>query len=106
MGIIPTSSGSTRTGSITSWSYKIREENCSNIAIPFEKIYDILHDKKDTIKDLCNDLNLKAYFSVITHLKLGNTPLNGISNNILSFIVETNAELVFDMYCYNENGGV
>ena len=40
------------------------------------------------------------------HLEPGNYPLDNISNEILAFIVSTNAELGFDLYCYNENNGV
>jgi hypothetical protein len=69
-------------------------------------MYNILQDKKNIIRELCDDLKLEAYFTVSAHLKCGNSPLSCIPNYILSFIAETKAELGFDIYCYNENNNV
>ncbi|MCL2859040.1 MAG: DUF4279 domain-containing protein [Oscillospiraceae bacterium] len=88
---------------MTEWVLTIREEKCQDISIPFIKIINSLKDKKDIIKTLCNDLELTPYFTVIIHLKTGNRPLNGIPNDIISFISSINAGIGFDLYCYDKN---
>ena len=51
-------------------------------------------------------MNLKVYFTVSMHLKCGTHPLDNIPNEILAFIVSINAEIGFDIYCYNENSKI
>lgn len=86
------------------WSYEVREKNCDNIAVPFNKIYNLFREKVDDINNLCNDINIIADFTVIIYTKTGNTALNCISKEILSFVASIHAKIGFDLYCYEDNG--
>ena len=87
----------------THWSYKVREEYCDDISIPFDKILNVFNGKASIINKLCKDMNLYTFFSVIIHVKTGNRPLNDISKEALSFVASINATIGFDLYCYDED---
>ena len=87
----------------TYWSYKIREKDCRDISVPFEKIYEIFGNKVTIINELCRELELEANFTVNIHVKCGNRPLSEIPKEIITFASSINASMGFDLYCYDED---
>ena len=85
------------------WIYTAVEDNCDDISIPSMNLYNILNDKAEIINELCSKYGLIVTFSVIISLKLGNTPLAKMSKEFISFLAKINAEIGFDLYCYDDN---
>jgi hypothetical protein len=84
----------------TEWSIEMCEENCTDVAIPFERMLSILAAKSKTIRTVCCDYNLEACFVVVIHMKDGNSPEVVLSREIVAFAASINAEIGFDLYCY------
>ena len=85
------------------WYYEIREKNCDDMLVPFQKLVDIFKEKTEIINQLCSNLNLEVSLVTVIHAKIGNRPLNGISKEIVKFMASIDADMGFDLYCYNEN---
>ena len=86
---------------VTHWNLEIRENNCNDISIPLEKIYDLLSNKIDVIGTLCDDLNLEIDFTIVIHAKYDDLPLIQIPKQFISFIALINAEIGMDFYFYH-----
>jgi len=71
--------------------------------VPFQKLVDIFKEKTEIINQLCSNLNLEVSLVTVIHAKIGNRPLNGISKEIVKFMASIDADMGFDLYCYNEN---
>ncbi|MCV42291.1 DUF4279 domain-containing protein [Listeria monocytogenes] len=57
-----------------------------------------LQGKENIINSLCNDLNLKAIFTVVINMENGDGPELVLTKEIISFISSINAEVGFDIY--------
>jgi len=86
------------------WVYEVIENNCDNINIPSNKMLDILYNKMEIINDLCKKYRLEVHFTFVISVKIGNSPLSKISKEFISFASSINAQMGFDLYCYEEDG--
>ena len=85
------------------WELEIIEEYCDIITTPFQKLYDILHDKVDIINDICKELNFTVMLVVILHVKAGNVPLCSIPANAIKLAAALNTEIGIDLYSYESD---
>ena len=84
----------------TLWCIDIKEENCIAVSILFEKLLNILDGKSEIIRAVCNDYNLETAFEVVIHMKDGDSPEVILPREVISFASAINAEIGFDLYCY------
>jgi len=106
MGIIPTEARTKddfpcQDFAHTSWSIDILEEECYTVDKPFDKLLGLLDGKEKIIISLCEELGIKASFSIVIHMNSGRNPEIVLSNKIISFASSINAhEIGFDIYSY------
>jgi len=86
----------------TIWSLEIKEENCIAVSLLFDKLIDILEEKSGVIRNICNDYNIEASFEVTIHCQDGDNPELVLTREIISFAASINAEISFDLYCYEQ----
>ena len=84
----------------THWDYKIEQENCQEVSIPFKKMYDILYNKSDIINKIANSFELNIEFLVVIHAESERNIINEIPKEIISFLSSINASLTIDSYYY------
>ena len=84
----------------TIWSLEIIEENCEAVSIVFEKLLDSLKGKEEIIRNICDDYDIEAGFVVVIHCQDGDNPEIVLPREIISFAAAINAEIGFDLYCY------
>ncbi|EAK9821936.1 DUF4279 domain-containing protein [Listeria monocytogenes] len=82
----------------TSWELETEKEFCKAVCWQFEKLIRQLQGKRNIINSLCNDLNLKAIFTVVINMENGDGPELVLTKEIISFISSINAEVGFDIY--------
>lgn len=105
IGIVPTmarTKGSLPPNALayTIWAINIKEENCIAVSILFERMLSILDGKANIINELCNDYSLATGFEVVIHMKDGDSPEVVLPREVISFAAAINAEIGFDIYCY------
>jgi hypothetical protein len=108
IGVIPTK---TRTKSnfppqglaCTGWVLETGHENCLAVDIQFKKILKMLEGKANIIKTVCGEYNLEASFTVSIHMMHGERPEMVLPREVISFAAAINAEIGFDLYCYEED---
>ena len=84
----------------TLWCIEIKEEYCIAISILFERLLDILDGKTKILNNLCKEYNLKTSFEVVIHMKDGDSPEVVLPRKVVSFAAAIDAEIDFDLYCY------
>ena len=84
----------------TIWWFEVEEENCIAVSILFKKLLIILDSKSKIINAICNDYGLETGFEVVIHCQDGNNPELVLTREIVAFAASINAEIGFDLYCY------
>lgn len=84
----------------TEWSIDLVEENCIAVSFLFEKLLNVLSGKEKLITQVCDDFNLEAGFVVVIHMKDGDSPEVILPREVVAFAAAINAEIGFDLYCY------
>jgi len=84
----------------TVWALEIKEGNCIAVSIVFEKLLTILQDKEEIINRICSDYSTKTGFEVVIHAQDGDLPEIVLPREVVSFAAAINAEIGFDLYCY------
>ena len=84
----------------TIWAMEVKEEHCIAICFLFERLLNVLAPKKNLITSVCEDYNLEASFEVIIHMKDGDSPEVVLPREVIAFAASINAEISFDLYCY------
>ncbi len=84
----------------TLWALGIKHYNCNGIYVLFEELIDILENKTEIIRGICKDYSIETSFEVIIHMKDGDSPEVVLPRKIISFAAAINAEIGFDIYCY------
>jgi hypothetical protein len=84
----------------TLWVMEVKEEHCWGVRSLFEEMLDILRGKEVLIKEICDDYSLEVNFEVVIHMKDGDSPEVVLPREVVSFAAAINAEIGFDIYCY------
>ena len=84
----------------TVWTIEVFEKECWAISAPLEKLFKILEGKAKTIKFLCEEYELEAIIVITIHMNHGERPEMDIPREFISFAGFINAEIGFDLYCY------
>lgn len=84
----------------TIWALSIKEERCKAICFLFEELLNMLRPKEKLITDICKDYNIEASFEVVIHMQDGDGPEIVLPREVISFAATINAEIGFDIYCY------
>ncbi|MCL2081843.1 MAG: DUF4279 domain-containing protein [Oscillospiraceae bacterium] len=105
IGIIPTrtrtrDSFPLGTLAYTTWEICVEKKRCAAVSILFEELVDILSGKSEILCELCKEYDLETNFEVVIHMQDGDSPEVVLSRKILFFATSINAEIGFDLYCY------
>jgi len=105
MNIIPTETRISDSFKITyfahtEWSIEIIETDCRAVSVVFEKLIDLLKDKKEIIRDICSK-NIEVGFTVVIHQKKEDSLEIVLSREIINFSASIEAEIGFDLYYYD-----
>jgi len=84
----------------TIWAIEIEEYNCIAISLLFEKLLAIIKSKGAIIRDICSDCDAEVGFVIVAHYQDGSKPELTLTREIISFAASINAEIGFDIYCY------
>jgi len=82
------------------WRIEVREDDCIALSIVSDKLLAIFDGKLEILKTICNDYNLKVSIEVVIHMKDGDSPEVVLHGDIISLAASINAEIGFDIYCY------
>lgn len=85
-----------------------RKETVWEIGTNYEETYDIndqimqvtnlLQNKEDTIKKLCDEFKLQCLFMIVIVINEGETPATYINKEFIRLAYKLNAEIDFDIY--------
>ena len=84
----------------TEWYIEITKEKCFAVSIPFGEMVHLLESKTGIINKLRSELNLEVTFVVAIHMQSEENPEIVLRQDSVSFAASINAEIVFDLYCY------
>lgn len=84
----------------TVWSMERKKDNCIAVSDVFEKLINVLKGKEEIIKKFCSDYGIETSFEVVIHMNDGDSPKIVLPREIVSFAASVNAEIGFDIYCY------
>jgi len=84
----------------TEWSIEFCQEKCKAVSILFKMLIDLLGGKEDIIRSICNEHDIEAGFVIVIHMENANGPEILLPREAVSFAASINAEIGFDLYCY------
>ncbi|MDO4907525.1 DUF4279 domain-containing protein [Neisseria sp.] len=81
----------------TVWSYQTGIRDSFDLEEQFSIIFNLFESKKDVIKDLCKQYNLKVYLQCYISILNDETPIIHLDNRSLNFISEIGADIDIDI---------
>lgn len=87
----------------TEWYLEIIKEKCFAISIPFGEVVHLLDNKIGVINKLRKELGLDVIFVIAIKMRSSENPEIVLHPDYVSFAASINAEIGFDLYCYEYN---
>lgn len=81
----------------TVWSYQTGKKDSFDLEEQFSIIFNVFQSKKNIIKDLCKQYNLKIYLQCNISILNDETPIIHLDNKSLNFISEIGADIDIDI---------
>lgn len=81
----------------TVWSYQTGKKDSFDLEEQFSIIFNVFQSKKNIIKDLCKQYNLKIYLQCNISILNDEAPIIHLDNKSLNFISEIGADIDIDI---------